>query len=622
MAQPSNHQHVYPAAHQPGHLLRRALTRLLCVLLALQPMLAQAAPALAPPATLTAPEGQVLLLAKTDTDYVQKQRREEDLLWWNERDQGRFKETVRPVEIEAGGGLRINAGRGVVIEYHKTGDLRASLGQLAEAPGLAWIAALQADPRVEWRGVSAAFREWDYAQSGLTEAGAALVALVTAVATGGMDFSQLLTSGALSGARATAFNAGMQALTVNASVALVNNKGDLAATLKQLASTDTLQVLATAVVTAGLTQNLYERFNLPLEAGANLGSLTAEQLVKKALLDTAVKTGLDTALYGADPVAALLGNLQVAAVTTVGGRLSAEIGKAYYDNPNRALQLIAESAVGCGLAAGTGGACASGAAGAVLGEIVGETFLQRQLAEQGLVGPRELAVLQRQGINVAGLAAGVVVGLAGGDINSAGQSARLVAQENATRLIVSIGRIALRLKRTLDKQGRITGQDILDSPYAELAEFITDVQTLVDPESSRVEKGMAVLNIVTGINSQTGEGARNLAARIIDKAGEIGKAGKTPKLPKQPRSVGAAENTRGIIAGNIKKIEDGRLKKLGIDAEAAKKDLMGRFDGKKFNISVDDTGSVFLTPVRKGASKPIPTYSTLDDLIEDYPLKK
>ena len=43
MAQPSNHQHAYPAAYKPGHLLRRALTRLLCVLLALQPMLAQAA---------------------------------------------------------------------------------------------------------------------------------------------------------------------------------------------------------------------------------------------------------------------------------------------------------------------------------------------------------------------------------------------------------------------------------------------------------------------------------------------------------------------------------------------------------------------------------------------------
>ena len=110
MAQPSNHQHAYPVAHKPGHLLRRALSRLLCVLLALQPILAQAAPALAQSAILEAPEGEVSLLAKTDTDYVQKQRREEDLLWWNERDQGQFKETVRPVEIEAGGGLRIHAG--------------------------------------------------------------------------------------------------------------------------------------------------------------------------------------------------------------------------------------------------------------------------------------------------------------------------------------------------------------------------------------------------------------------------------------------------------------------------------------------------------------------------------
>ena len=117
MAQPYNHQHTYPAAHRPGHLPRRALTRLLCVLLALQPILAQAAPSLTPSATLTAPEGEVSLLAKTDTDYVQKQRREEDLLWWNERDQGQFKETIRPVEIEAGGGLRINAGRGVGLKW-------------------------------------------------------------------------------------------------------------------------------------------------------------------------------------------------------------------------------------------------------------------------------------------------------------------------------------------------------------------------------------------------------------------------------------------------------------------------------------------------------------------------
>ena len=81
MTQRSNPQYTYPAAHQPGHLLRRFLTRLLCV-----------------------------LLARTDTDYAEKTQREADLLWWNKRDQGRHEETVRPVEIEAGGRLRIHVG--------------------------------------------------------------------------------------------------------------------------------------------------------------------------------------------------------------------------------------------------------------------------------------------------------------------------------------------------------------------------------------------------------------------------------------------------------------------------------------------------------------------------------
>ena len=68
MAQLSKHQYAYLAAHQ----LRRALTRLLCVLLVLQLMLTQAVPALTPPATLTASEGQVSLLARTDTDLRTK----------------------------------------------------------------------------------------------------------------------------------------------------------------------------------------------------------------------------------------------------------------------------------------------------------------------------------------------------------------------------------------------------------------------------------------------------------------------------------------------------------------------------------------------------------------------
>ena len=88
-------------------------------------MLAQAAPALTQSATLAVRAGEVSLLTKTDTDYIHKRRREADLLWWNEQDQEQFKETVRPVEIEAGGGLRINAGRGVEATFRAWDYARA-----------------------------------------------------------------------------------------------------------------------------------------------------------------------------------------------------------------------------------------------------------------------------------------------------------------------------------------------------------------------------------------------------------------------------------------------------------------------------------------------------------------
>ena len=125
MAQPSNHQPAYSANHQPGHQPRRVLTRLLCGLLTFQPMLTWAAPALALPATLETQESEVSLLAQTDTDYTQKRRREADPLWWNEQDQVEFKETVRPVEIEASRGIRIDAGRGVETAFRAWGYARA-----------------------------------------------------------------------------------------------------------------------------------------------------------------------------------------------------------------------------------------------------------------------------------------------------------------------------------------------------------------------------------------------------------------------------------------------------------------------------------------------------------------
>ena len=139
MAQPSNHQHAYPAARRPDHLLRRVLTRLLCVLLALQPMLAQAVPVLAPPATLQAgghlsllapkldargditlkaERGRVYLGAGKDTDYIHEDYSKTGWFKWAVGERG--------LGAAAGGGCEAGAIGGVAGEA--VGDwLRADM---------------------------------------------------------------------------------------------------------------------------------------------------------------------------------------------------------------------------------------------------------------------------------------------------------------------------------------------------------------------------------------------------------------------------------------------------------------------------------------------------------------
>ncbi len=80
---------------------------------------------------------------QAETAYQRDYKRKQDLLWWSERDQGKLEEMVRHVEIEAGRGLKIDTGEGVVAEYKKTGNLEASLYRLSKSP---WVGELRHDP--------------------------------------------------------------------------------------------------------------------------------------------------------------------------------------------------------------------------------------------------------------------------------------------------------------------------------------------------------------------------------------------------------------------------------------------------------------------------------------------
>ena len=400
---------------------------------------------------LEAEDGKVALLSNTDQGFKQDFKREEDLFWWNERDQGKAEETIRHVEIEAGGGLKIDAGNGIVVEYHKTGNLEASLDQLSQSPGLAWVGELRNDPalagKVDWKAIDAEFQQWDYKSQGLTEAGAALVTLVTAALTGPMTgLTSSLTSsiaGSLglagNAAAEAAIQAGLQALINKSAVALVNNQGDLGAALKELGSSASIRSLLTSMVAAGLTVQISDIAGIgaDLPATAPLADRIAQD-IQRGLIRATVKASVSTAIEGGKFDENLLGAFRLEAASVLSENVAQEIGKAYHTGEiDKVSQMIAHAALGCAAGAIAAGDCKSGAVGGVVGELTAELIeknIYNTLTERDLTREEAVELVNNwraSGVDVARIAAGLAAALAGGDVNTGADAGGNSAENNA-----------------------------------------------------------------------------------------------------------------------------------------------------------------------------------------------
>ncbi len=73
--------------------------------------------------------------------------------------------------------------------------------------------------------------------------------------------------------------------------------------------------------------------------------------------------------------------------------------------------------------------------------------------------------------------------------------------------------------------------------------------------------------------------------------------------------------------GNIKAATDQQLKRLGIDAEKFKEDVVGEH-GARFNIATDEKGNVYLVSVKKGDGIAIETGMTLDQIRQAFPRRR
>jgi len=148
---------------------------------------------------------------------------------------------------------------------------------------------------------------------------------------------------------------------------LVNNKGDIGKTLKDLSNSSTAKATLAAVLTAGVLAKLGTTSTMTeLSRSGGFADKLSYNLINatgRALTSTAINGGdLQGALKSA-----LIGGL----VDTAQGQAASLIGQSGADYLSHKL---AHALVGCVAGAAAGGACKDGAIGAALGEVVGQMF--------------------------------------------------------------------------------------------------------------------------------------------------------------------------------------------------------------------------------------------------------
>ncbi|MFH1913215.1 MAG: hemagglutinin repeat-containing protein, partial [Pseudomonadota bacterium] len=131
---------------------------------------------------ITAQDGHVAMLVVKDSEYKREVKSDTGFFSWSSKDQGSLDETVQHTEIFAEKGLTLTTAEGVTVEYKETGNLQQDIAQLAQAPGLEWMAEVAARDDVNWQAVQEVHDQWSKSDSGIGGPGMQLVSLAMAVA--------------------------------------------------------------------------------------------------------------------------------------------------------------------------------------------------------------------------------------------------------------------------------------------------------------------------------------------------------------------------------------------------------------------------------------------------------
>lgn len=437
----------------------------------------------------------LLTASTTVTETLKKDKN--SVVWQSMQDKGSVTETAQlprfngltPPEFKAAGGLVVQIPIGEK-DQNKI-EIRDQILALANQPGNDYLKQLVNRNDVDWQKVILAQKDWDYKSQGLTAAGAAILALAIAFATGGAGV------GALLGTTGTMTNAALLSLTTQASVSLINNGGDVSATLKYLGSQQAIKGVVTSVVMAGLMPQI------ATQLGVQVNPTLFTDRLYSAFVNSTGSALVNTAINGGSLSDNLQSALLAGLASAVQGELAGNIKG--LEDVNYVLHKIAHAAVGCATAAASKQSCEAGAIGAGVGEIVAGQLIPDGQTVFDLTDDQILHIK-----NQSKLIVGVLSAYAGYDVNTAANSANVAVENNTFKAASTTAKIAWKtaknIKQMLDKGQNINLKEALkDVVKGEIDNGLDSVKTILDPSASAFQKSLAILDLAIGIDLKAGK---------------------------------------------------------------------------------------------------------------------
>jgi filamentous hemagglutinin len=199
--------------------------------------------------------GAITFEAVKDLHQESHEKSNNNAFWVSSKGKGNTDETVRQSQLIAQGQTVIQAVNGLKIDVKQVNQQTVSqtIDTMIKAdPQLAWIKDAEKRGDVDWRQVKEIHDSFKYSNSGLGPASQIIIAIFLAAVVG--PLAAAAAGGGTVGAVAGAVAAGA---STNATVSVVNNRGNLGAVLKDVTSSDAMKGYVIAGATAGLTAEYF-----------------------------------------------------------------------------------------------------------------------------------------------------------------------------------------------------------------------------------------------------------------------------------------------------------------------------------------------------------------------------